>query len=452
MGKNFIGQIRSQGGKLHKVAEEIAAVDSSSRCDIYHRIRTASQNSNVRCRIRAKLLQSFLGDHGFYCPEDVQGHILLNTALQEAYEIDDDALQYEIHLRQGRTYNSIKQFDVGTLHYYLLFDILRRNPRDDFYLPADAFYDMSYGLYHTRNYTGCIESGLNAMHALPDAKIQPDDTLNLYSQLQGWNTIGLAYFKIQKYTDALAAFENALKLARGNSAWEGIVTGNKGDVYYQLGQYDTAYVLLKDDYEKCMANRVYDNAANSLQWMASIDLRRGQTQTALQKLFKAQQLLDQMNYADYQSNVWFAMSRAYAALGKVDSSNWYLNRYLHLHDSLEIEITKSNADFLQMRMSNVNQIQTIRNLGREKKQIALTRNFAIIVVLLLGCVGYLGMSRMRLKMQMRQRQAEAEAQKSIEQLDIFRNHLLEKIQSSNNGKMQMNPKKAMKITSGVYLT
>lgn len=59
---------------------------------------------------------------------------------------------------------------------------------------------------------------------------------------------------------------------------------------------------------------------------------------------------------------------------------------------------------------------------------------------------------MRLKMQMRQRQAEAEAQKSIEQLDIFRNHLLEKIQSSNNGKMQMNPKKAMKITSGVYLT
>src|SRR5688572_725640 len=322
--------------ELHAVAGEILEMDTSALCHTMDRINSASQLENIRTQIRARLLQHILNGSGFVCPGDDPPRVNLKAALQAAYEIEDEALQYDIHLDLGQIYNGIGEYGLATMHFHMLFDILRRNDRADFYLPSGAFYDMSFGLYHTHDYAGSIKTGLNALFELPNALFLADDTLNDYQRMLQWNTIGLAYHKIHNHDSAFLAFNKAKQIAGAykNPFWEGIISGNIGDVYYDLGRFDSAYVLLQYDYDRSIAEHQYDNAANSLQWIARIDLRNKKTDQALQKLHSARRHLFEKPQANYLANVYFAFSQVYAARGQADSVNTYLQKYLHLHDSL----------------------------------------------------------------------------------------------------------------------
>src|SRR5687768_5631936 len=203
--------------RIELVYRDFLKLDSSTRCQAIERIRTAAQRESIRCQIRVRILQNSLIGTGLNCPEDPSELSNAQEALQDAYEIEDEALQYDLHLDLGQKYNGMRQYGLATMHFHMLFDVLRRNNREDFFLPSGAFYDMSFSLYHTHEYAGCISNGLNALHALPNARFQPDDTLNTYQKMLQWNTIGLAYHKIQKYDSAFLAFNHAEEFAKRNN-------------------------------------------------------------------------------------------------------------------------------------------------------------------------------------------------------------------------------------------
>jgi len=424
-----------RAANLDSVYIAINKLDTTSRCAAIQELQVMSQNANSRCQIRVRLLSHLLNSPGIPCNPDPEPIDNLRKALQLAYELEDEYLQYEIHLRLGQLYNGSQDYGQATIHYQLMFDILSRHYRADFYLPAGGYYDMGFSLYHTHQYERSIQSGLLALRALPNPRFLPDDTLNTYQQMLQWNTIGLAYRKINKPDSAFLAFDKAAGMAHllNHKFWSAIIDGNKGDVYYDLGQYDAAYPLLQQDYTISLQENQFDNAANSLQWVARIDLQKGKPEIALDKLREAIKLLQQMPQPNYLVNVYYGFSQVFIKLGPADSANTYLQEYLHLHDSLQTEITRSRADILQMQIDNQSQVQTIKAFNRQKSRIALIRNFTIAIVLLLGVVGYLWLNRVYLKMQMRQREAiegkgiaEAETKRAIIQLDEFRQHLLEK--------------------------
>ena len=424
-----------QAAKMDTVVAEIRTYAQSTWCGTIDELNSLAKDENQRCRIRTKLVRHLVNEAGAHCPGGPETLANLRDALQGAYEIEDELLQYEIHLRMGQVYNAMHQYGMASMHYHLLFEILHRNKRENCYIPVGAYYDMSYSLYHANEYEACIENGLKAMKVVPNAEYEPEDTMSGYQSMQQWNTIGLAYRKIHQPDSAFNAFDKAEKLAMrmNDRTWMGIIRGNKGDVYYDLGQYDSAYTLLQFDYEQSLTTGIRDNAANSLQWLARIDLIQGRKEAALDKVLRAYELVKGTDQAQYVANVYYALSRTYTALGRADSSDIYLQKYLHLHDSLQTEVTRSNTDIVQMRLNNLNQVQTIKILNREKSRISITRNFTILVILLIGLIGYMWMNRLRLKMQIRQRDAlegkriaEVEAQKAKEQLEVFRQHLLEK--------------------------
>lgn len=420
---------------LESVYQAINKLDTTSRCKAIHELQFLSKEANTRCQIRVRLLSHLLNYPGIPCIPDPEPIDNLRKALQLAYELEDEYLQYEIHLRLGQLYNGSQDYGQATIHFQLMFDILSRHDRADFYLPAGGYYDMGFSLYHTHQYERSIQSGLLALGVLPNATFLPDDTLNAYQQMLQWNTIGLAYRKISKPDSAFLAFDKAASIAHklNHKFWSAIIDGNKGDVYYDLGQYDEAYPLLQNDYVGSLQAKQFDNAANSLQWLARIDLQEGRPEIALGKLREAKRLLQQMPQPNYLVNVFYGFAQAYIKLGPSDSADTYLQQYLHLHDSLQTEITRSRADILQVQIDNQSQVQTIKAFNRQKSKIALVRNFTIAIVLLLGVVGYLWLNRVYLKMQMRQREAiegkrlaEVETRRAITQLDEFRQHLLEK--------------------------
>ena len=421
---------------LDSVYHDIRDLGSTVRCETLIKLHNAAESSpNGRLRIRVRLLRHLLNQNGELCPPTESLIDNLKIALREAYELEDEPLQYEIHLRLGQVYNGAQLYGQAAMHFHLFFDILRNHDRKDFYVPSGAQYDMSFSLYHTHEYRQCINVGLDALDVLPGSPDSPDDTLNRYQQMQEWNTVGLAYQKLHLTDSAFIAFDQALAIAAKYSEpfWTGIIKGNKGDVYYDLEMFDSAYALLQFDVDNSIANNQYDNAANSLQWIARIDLREGRSKAALQKLRVAQGFLVKNPAPNYLANVWYSFSQVFTTLGQADSVNTYMRKYLHLHDSLQAEIANSRADILQLRINNLNQVQTIKSLNREKQIVIVTRNFAIIIVFLAVVLGYMWFNRTRLKMLLQQkeaevakRHAETESQKATEQLDVYRKHLLEK--------------------------
>src|SRR5688500_2859868 len=136
-----------RGNSLELITHEISVTYSATLCNTIDRIKLAAKESNIRGQIRTKIILHLLQRHGIKCNSDQSSLDLLGEALQAAYEIEDEALQYEIHLRLGQIYNGMKQYGLATMHYHMLFDILRRSDRPDFFLSATVLYDMSYSLY-----------------------------------------------------------------------------------------------------------------------------------------------------------------------------------------------------------------------------------------------------------------------------------------------------------------
>ncbi len=107
------------------------------------------------------------------------------------------------------------------------------------------------------------------------------------------NTVALGYHRQYKYDSALLFYNKALQLARrlNHTVWVGIVSGNIGQIFYAQRQYDTAYTLLKQDYEWSKNAGNLGDAANSLQWAARANLARGKKSPALSEVREAILLL-----------------------------------------------------------------------------------------------------------------------------------------------------------------
>src|SRR5690349_18880687 len=116
-----------RAANLDTVLKQISKTDTSTWCETLVQLCGPRQNSNIRCQIRTRLLRHLLGEKK--CPNAPSPLDNLREALQAAYEIEDEALQYEIHLRLAQIYNSMSQFGTATMHHHMLFDILHRNNR-----------------------------------------------------------------------------------------------------------------------------------------------------------------------------------------------------------------------------------------------------------------------------------------------------------------------------------
>ncbi len=419
---------------FRSVVQSILALDSAQQCDA---LTLLSENSprGKRYQLRMIIIQFQLQINGFACGDQKWTDDKLKEAILAAYEIEDQQLMVDFHQALATYY--LQQFNLGSagLHALTAIDLTEKAGKNTFHIGGGGWYSLGYVLFHSREYEASIRATSNALQAGSMPNNPPGDTLNILYRMNALNTIGLAYEKLGKADSAFLAFDRALKIAQQQQSdfWVGVIKGNIGDVYFQLGQYDSAAVLLRFDYEQSLAAGQYDNAANSLQWLARIDLHHGQANAALQKLNEARTLLQRIYTPAFMEHTLKAYTQVFAALGNADSTQNYMNRYMILHDSLEMEAYNSRAEVVNMRMENQSNVYTIMTLHKEKKKIALIRNFIIVLILLLIIVGFLLFNRQKLKFKIHQhaalesqRKAEADAAESIQRLNDFTQNLVAK--------------------------
>lgn len=425
--------IRSE--RYQRVFGEMYKLDSTEYCMALDHMRQEGPTTNTRYRIRLEMLQCNLRLQLKTCPGERSSIEVLMEALQSAYEIRDEPLIFHVHIALFTEYTNELNYGSAALHAMIAVEIAEKLGKENLYLSAGGWYGLGYVLFHSREYDASIKASKMALLLSKTPVASADDSLISFYKMNSLNTIGLCYEKLGKPDSAFLAFDEAMKYAvnDGNKFWQGIIRGNKGDVYYKMGRYDSAEVCLNFDYKTSVAASQYDNAANSLQWLALIELRKGNATSALAMLREATGYLQQIPNATYRANTLYAYTQVFSALGRADSMNIYMHKYLTLHDSIERVATNDRLEVVRMRMDNQTNAYKIISLSKEKERIAMIRNFIILFLFLLGITGFAIINRQKMKLKLRQQQvieekrhAEQIAEHAREQLDEYTRHLVEK--------------------------
>lgn len=352
---------------------------------------------------------------------------LFQQSLNLAYEINKPLVIAEVSWNYGQTMYDAGIIEPAAMYCLNAMEIwekkgIVRGPFENFLL-GEIF-------YYTRDYKKSIYYNKKSIEATHDTSITSKKEV-----MSRWNTVALCWQKLKQYDSAFYYYDIAMQFAKAvnSEVWKGIISGNKGQIFLIEGKYDTAKNLLTFDYLTSKKYREWDNAANSLQWVARINLLQGKKDSALMQVKEAMQLLSKKVFKGYYQNLYYTTSEVYRALGKNDSAYKYAQLYSRSYDSTENAIASSRLEISQIKLNNLKNILVIQDLQKEEDKAAFQRNFIIAAIIILAVIAVLVVTNQRQKIKYQQQMvlqqkvaAETEINAAKEQMQLFTQNIIEK--------------------------
>lgn len=354
---------------------------------------------------------------------------LIKPALQQAYAINDEYLIANVSWWYGETMFFCNQIELSTMYCLYAVEILDKKgvtvESHKYQFLGELFYltrDLDKGIYYIRR------SIVNEKDTSRDARV---------NTMSRWNTIALCWRKIGNYDSAFYYFDVAMQMANelNSEVWKGIISGNKGYVYFLQKKYDIAKPLFEFDYYTSKQHGEIANAAHALQMIGRLNLMKGKKDSALLQVRQALRMLQEQPQPlpYYLQDVYYSTADVYRVLGNSDSFYYYSQLYNNLHDSIERGVANSRLEIARLRLDNQSSISEIRDLQKEKEAEKRERNYIVAAIIFIAIVGLLIINRQRLKSRFQQQlafQQKAAAEKELtaakEQLDMFTQSIIEK--------------------------
>lgn len=368
--------------------------------------------------------------------------LFMKKALNAAYETDDESLVSMISWQYGSMMYWAGRIEPATMYSLYAAELDeragRRSSSGNFTLLGDL-------LYRTRDYE-------KAIYYTKKSFDEMSDTLPMKSRIMSnWNTIALCWQRMGKYDSAFFYYDIAMRMAKElkDSAWISIISGNKGQVYFAQKNYPVAKQLLEYDYRQSKKFGELASAANSLQWVARIDLIEGKKDSALDRVKEALRLLDRGTSSNYLENVYYATADVYKAIGNYDSAYKYAQLYNQQHESAERTVANSRLEIASIKLDNLQHVQALKNLQREKDAEKLTRNFIVAIIILTTVIVMFFLNRVRLKYRHNEQlalqqkaAAETEVAAANAELNMFKKNIIEKTGLIEKLQQQVDEKEA----------
>ncbi len=285
---------------------------------------------------------------------------LLSSAMDIAYRSEDDYLVAFVSFTYSSTIYLFGDSNIALMYVKNGIDLSEKlsNP-----VIPERYQFLAELLFKAREYNECVRYGKKAVAVW---RSSPHE----YKQytVSSMNTVALGYHRQELYDSALVYYEQALLLAQQirDTVWIGIVSGNIGQLMYARGKYDTAYAMLKKDYEASKKAGYLDNASNSLQWAARADLAMGRKSAALAEVREAYKLLGVWPDANYLRNAYYTSVQIFREMGVYDSAFYYNSLYSTLNDSLEKVVATSSLAIPQARLNDETSRYNNQNHTKEK--------------------------------------------------------------------------------------
>ena len=360
-------------------------------------------------------------------------------ALNAAYETNNDSLIADIAWTYGIASYQVEKTEPAAMYLLLAVEMDEKMGR----LPdAMKCLWLSSILYKTRDYKKAIYYTLASIQREKDTSL-----INRRLITSRYNTIGVCYQRTDSYDSAFYYYDIAMKLAteQKDSVWQAIVSGNKGQIYFLKKNYSAAKKLLEFDYNITRNADEEVSAANTLQWIARIDLQEGKKDSALLHIKEAMLLMQPRNnyaWSNYWQNIYYAAAEIYRAVGQKDSVFKYTELYNIIRDSIERSVADSRLEISRIKLDNLQNSLTIKNLQKQKAAEEQKRNLIIVLIILVSIIALLYINRLRLKHLHKEhltRQEKAAAESSArEQLELLTQKITEKTNLAEELQQQLN--------------
>jgi tetratricopeptide (TPR) repeat protein/DNA-binding CsgD family transcriptional regulator len=353
---------------------------------------------------------------------------LFAKAMQEAYLTGDDWFIAQISIVYGLRCYAMKEFELAATY---ALNGLELNEKLNIENSPPNHMVVGEILYKIKEYKESVKQSLKAYTKWEQQKATGEKKRMMWS----CNTAALGYHRQGLYDSAFIWYRKAMQLADELklTVWNGIISGNMGQIYYEQQKYDSALTLLVTDYRISTKEGLFDNAANSLQWAARTNIQLGNKTTSLQQVREALALLKNNPDVHYLRNAYYTATEVFKALGDYDSAFYYNAKHGALNDSLERVIALSGIAVSKARANDEKSRYHIQALQREKEKQLLQRNILIAAIILLGIVGFLVITKQRLKTKLRVERMRQETQRmeqeiasASEQLNMFTENIVEK--------------------------
>jgi len=371
---------------------------------------------------------------------------IMEKAMHLTYELNDDYLEALVSGRYGFFLSQINKTELSVMYMMNSAELY-----DKIQLIPPFIYDyisLSGMLWYIREYNSSIKYGLKTIGYLnmEDYKDNPYKDLFMISC---YNTIALSYQKTQKLDSAFVYYQKGLDIAKkiNSPVWEGIISGNIGQIYYAKKDYKSALPLFEMDYTNSTSAGEFDNAANSLQWAARTNLKLDNKNLALKQIREAFILLQKLPKANYLANIYNTNSEIFEAFGNKDSVIHYSSLYNKLNDSLEKTIYQSSISISKLRLNEEKNRYDLIKLQHERQQQVQQRNFIIGGILFATFLALLFMNRKwnlanhQKEMALKEKELiEHDMASAREQLKMFTNNMVEKTSLIETLKQQLTHK------------
>ncbi len=352
---------------------------------------------------------------------------LMSAALQQAYEINDEYLIAHVSWYYGEV-----MYYCGVIEPAVMYCLNAVEIFDKKKMTSQGYKYQLLGeiLYRTREYEKSIYYTRHTIDNETDTSVSGKAIV-----MSRWNTIALCWQKMGIYDSAFYYYDRAMQLANALNfeVWKGIISGNKGQIYFLQKKYDIARPLLEFDYRTSKHRKEVASAANSLQWVARINLLQGKKDSALLQVKEAMKMLQEYPEPNYLQNLYYTAAEVYRATGNNDSFYRYSKLYNYLYDSTEKAVANSRLEISRLRLDNQANIFKIRALQKEMEEDALQRNFIIAAIVFSAAIALLILNQLRVKSKHQRElalQQKAAAEKEVaaatEQLNMFTQNIVEK--------------------------
>lgn len=142
---------------------------------------------------------------------------------------------------------------------------------------------------------------------------QIESSLDNYSdEMHILNNLGFSYRKLYQLDSSYYYFEKTLIKAKqhNDSIWIGISSGNLGENYYLINEFDKAKPLLELDVKIAIKNKDWGLASNALVLLSHLELEKN-------NLITADSLANQASYYAHKSKQYSRLAKIYPLQSKI---------------------------------------------------------------------------------------------------------------------------------------
>jgi tetratricopeptide (TPR) repeat protein len=183
--------------------------------------------------------------------------------------------------------------------------------------------------YYLNDYSTAITLFEKAA-SIPDNDYKKDGSVSIY------NTMGLAYMNLNQIGDAEESYLKGLAIAneRGIKVWQGILSGNLGNIYIKNGEVEKGRAMLRQDIKFSLARGARNPAAGALLRLAELSVQENNISEA-EVLVDSALLLFKGKINNYRKSALYpTLSKINQSKGEWKEATMYLDSALRIKEDL----------------------------------------------------------------------------------------------------------------------